>query len=496
MILDNPFRQLGLPATASSREVRRRLDELSVHAAIAARSDQPDTAALSRVRQQLEDPVQRTWHELFWVHKADALDQKSTVHPADILHDSGRLSGCDGQAIALHDLAVVAYLHFLENGGVGDDPSAVLRLWAAVVESRDFWQYVEERSVAMQDPRLTSDFVATLRKELPEVVLKPIARTAAGHIDDGNYRLAAIQIRAMRTSGFPTIAVHGAVRQALAQVLADLDVGADRVGKMVNSMIESDKESPAARAGVAAAKDALVDQVLAPAARLSTIDPLFSDAVTADRTAAAIRRVCMRVCNIQGDWNTGYLLIHQAFMTARTPAVVADLAKEQAQIATRHHNSCARQAANRNKALVATAHLEFAASYAETEDERSLAKKMALGARINGELTDAQVTHQKLVITRELEFQERAFRAHVEAVAERPRVAIPIEASRVSPSVRLSPSWRILITSAVAALLLILLLVWIGAHLVLGTSIGMAGEAIALAICTNTANVIPQHCEE
>jgi len=86
LVLANPFRILGLPASATSREIARRVADLSVDIPLGRRPtfplDQPSWGAIQRTIQDIEsaaaavDDVEGRWlNGLFWFRSADAIDE-------------------------------------------------------------------------------------------------------------------------------------------------------------------------------------------------------------------------------------------------------------------------------------------------------------------------------------------------------------------------------------------------------------------------------------
>jgi len=86
LVLANPFRILGLPASATSREIARRVADLSVDIPFGKRStfplDQPSWGVIPRTIQDIEsaaaavDDVEGRWlNGLFWFRSVDAIDE-------------------------------------------------------------------------------------------------------------------------------------------------------------------------------------------------------------------------------------------------------------------------------------------------------------------------------------------------------------------------------------------------------------------------------------
>lgn len=418
MILDNPFKLLGLPATASSRVVRRRFDELSVKASLGDRSVALAPDDLSRVRQAIEDPVQRLRHEVFWFHSDPAVYANGGEQVvAELREAAGRPPGPE-QAIALHDLAVLTFARYL-GGGEGDVASA-LKLWAEVASSEEFWSYLAQRASEAGDARLTSAVVEEIRRDLPGAVLEPVAGRAAALIDDGDLDGAAELIRAMRRAGLDTEATANAARAALAPIRAKLEAGTKAVDEAIGSIPSSEGATAAVRKRLEEAEMLLIRRVLSLVARLRQVDPVFNDEVLADRAAAAVRRLSVAVCNHLNDWTWGYVLIRLALETAATPKYVSQLADDQAQVRANYHRAGVSEAAETrgtletNRALAAIAHIELAVPYARDEAERADWMRLLRGAGRDG-FRDEAVEAKKREIVASLEHRADALRAAVTA---------------------------------------------------------------------------------
>lgn len=413
MILDNPFKLLGLSATATGREVRRRFDELSVRANLGDRSVSLTADDLSRIRQALEDPVQRIGHEVFWIHGDPAAYAQDDSLAA--LRDAAGRPASRDQALALHDLAVLTYSSYLA-GGDGDAPTALAN-WAALSSSDDYWGYLEDRAREAADPRLTTDVISKIRRGLPAAVLEPVAHRAAALIDDGDPDAAAELIRAIRQAGLSAEATDAATRLAIAPIRASINDGAAAVEKLIAAVPSSEGATSAVKQRLVEAERALVG-VLGSVVRLKRIDPVFDDASLADRVAASARRLSVAVCNHLGDWAWGYVLIRVAVATARTPTFLAQLAGDHAQVCGRYHHSAAIEAAEVRYPLLAAAHAELAIPYARDDEELATWKHLALGARKQGRLGDYDVEKEQRKIAASLDGREAMFRERVAGAAD------------------------------------------------------------------------------
>lgn len=86
LVLRNPFRILGLPVTASSREVAKRVSDLEMFAELDKEKTYPgDLAEIGEIDRSLESikdaarrielPEMRVFYSFFWFHSGDAVDE-------------------------------------------------------------------------------------------------------------------------------------------------------------------------------------------------------------------------------------------------------------------------------------------------------------------------------------------------------------------------------------------------------------------------------------
>jgi hypothetical protein len=86
LVLRNPFRVLGLPVYASSREVAKRVSDLEIYAELGKDKKYPgDLAAIGDIDRSLDSikeaarrielPEMRVFYSFFWFHRGDAVDE-------------------------------------------------------------------------------------------------------------------------------------------------------------------------------------------------------------------------------------------------------------------------------------------------------------------------------------------------------------------------------------------------------------------------------------
>lgn len=427
MILDNPFRRLGLTATASPRDVRRRIEELTVRASLGTAPELP-ADELSRLRQALEDPVQRARHEIFWLHSpAEVVDPRLDVTSAngslgttiETLRAEAGGSQSARQAIALHDLAVLSYARFLHMG-TGADPGDALLLWASVLESKPFWEHMRERAAEAAEARLTSQVVEQIKDEIPQALLDPLAARAAAQVDAEEFDAAAASVRFIRRSGLQSAAIDAAARRAIAPLRAKIEAGATAVEKLIEAIPASEGATAETERRLRETERSLIESVLVPMVLLRKVDPVLSDEAVGDRAAEAVRRVSVAVCNLLEEWGWGYALVRESMEMARTPSYLAQLAGEQALVCSNYHYGAATDAAKLQRPDLAAAHYELALPYARSEEQRASLRNMATGARSHGRVSEAQVDAQKAQIISALERRQNALKAAVAEAVTRP----------------------------------------------------------------------------
>jgi hypothetical protein len=135
----------------------------------------------------LYNPRARLVHELFWPHVPDEifvrirLGRELNCRPVarELAEAAARTNGRErailGHALAViyHNLAIAHELSFAAGEADWSDEywSRALAHWAETLASDYFWDYLHERVAGFDDPRLKADDVATLRRQLPAVLL-------------------------------------------------------------------------------------------------------------------------------------------------------------------------------------------------------------------------------------------------------------------------------------------------------------------------------------
>ncbi len=236
LYVDNAFRVVELPIDASSRDIKRRLDDLKMAVEVDDLTDEythafaptplPSVHAIRQAGQRLQDPRKRFIDEFFWFWPLDwsrcrsdeALISLSSGH-MDRAHDiwsatKNEDSSSDEVLAAKHNLAVLSHLVALDwearnlAGGPPLLPEQAKEVeaywrysfqwWEELADHEPFWSLLSDRVRAINDPQLTTGFVRDLRAAFPIAFDKVNADVAAALAKVGQHDRAALHIRFMR----------------------------------------------------------------------------------------------------------------------------------------------------------------------------------------------------------------------------------------------------------------------------------------------------------
>ncbi|WUH98708.1 hypothetical protein OHR68_35190 [Spirillospora sp. NBC_00431] len=221
----NPFRVTGLAVDASSRDVRRRSEQLRVQAKLGTGigtgstllplGPPPDGDAVQEAIQRLRDPVRRLEDELFWFWPAHDGDEALDALRAGRVEDAERHWSDPGPgrptAVAAHNLAVLAHARALDDDD-HDQWERALRHWRTVVDTDAFWDLVAARARAADDPRIGPHAAEELRERLPSALLSISAGLA---VRDAQAGTESAHLDLMHGSGFDTALIDTALRDAV-----------------------------------------------------------------------------------------------------------------------------------------------------------------------------------------------------------------------------------------------------------------------------------------
>lgn len=224
----NPFHLFSLNVDATLRDIRRRREDIDaamatgdVKSEVAQSillSPAPDEHAITDSFARLENPVTRLLDEIFafWPLPGKTCKQDEflrrlasgtggTSAITDVCRAWNTLTQTESSHVAYHNLAVMRHLLALEwedkdSKGSPDDfqkrkgywEDAVL-LWAVVLDSGFFWDAVQSRAEALNDPRLTPQTVDIIQRELRGVLERICGALFAEHVEHQKLMLAKRQ---------------------------------------------------------------------------------------------------------------------------------------------------------------------------------------------------------------------------------------------------------------------------------------------------------------
>ncbi|GAA4233538.1 hypothetical protein GCM10022254_36200 [Actinomadura meridiana] len=225
---ENPFRITGLPVDATSRDIRRRSEELKVRAKLGttaptatplALDPPPDIDAVQQAIQRLRDPVRRLEDELFWFWPSGTDDPALNALRTGDVSEAERLWTDPGPgrpaAVAAHNLAVLAHARALD----ADDHALweqALRNWRTALDTEPFWDLVAARARTADDPRVGPRAATELRERLPAALLSISANLAVQESQAGEPEKASAHLALMHSSGFAAALIDDTLREAIA----------------------------------------------------------------------------------------------------------------------------------------------------------------------------------------------------------------------------------------------------------------------------------------
>lgn len=229
----NAFRITGLPVDATTRDIKRRLDDLK-HAEELGDAEQEHRHAfaitpppgLDHIREsahRLHDPERRIVEEFFWFWPCDWGNGKEDDALLALMNGdkdaafkkwSDHLSYDHSKhsVIAKHNLAVMYHLVALDSEHVAletDLPAEQLttisqywrtcfKWWEELTDDETFWSLLTDRIRMLDDPRLTTGMARRMRATLPEAMDKINAMLAIQFIECDRLALAANHIAYMK----------------------------------------------------------------------------------------------------------------------------------------------------------------------------------------------------------------------------------------------------------------------------------------------------------
>jgi hypothetical protein len=261
MFKTNPFRITGLSVDATTREITKHADKLtlmeelgqgsSVHTGAFALSSPPTVDQIRHSIQTLRDPERRIVDEFFWFWpdtfgKSDqdpaiqALaggDQETALEIWSLKETSP--TGC---VTAMHNIAVLWQLVALEWEEYSHQQQvdgerrmkiegywgASFKRWRSLTTDDLFWETVSARIKQLDDPRLTTGFARKMRATLPRALIKVTAELALRCAESGRMSLAEVHVQFMRQFHQSADDIDRTAELVLAPTIARLKQQIDR----------------------------------------------------------------------------------------------------------------------------------------------------------------------------------------------------------------------------------------------------------------------------
>lgn len=302
----NAFRITGLLVDSSTREIKRRIDDLKnaaecgnareEHSHAFALDPTPSIDLIREAAQQLQDPERRIVNEVFWFWPAKWGEGRSDQHLSALGNGdkdtafkgwASALKNGPGSAavIAKHNMAVMYHLVALDsehlavhNDLTSDQHQAIakywgfaLKWWEDLTNDETFWSLIAERIRILDDPRLTTGFARRMRSTFPQALDRVNAMLALAFFEKGKHDLGRTHVTYM----LQTHQGQDDVARTLAVVTAPLKA---RVVNAVESAREAAQRDP--RKAAQSARDMLdavaetlkIIRAILPAANHERID--------------------------------------------------------------------------------------------------------------------------------------------------------------------------------------------------------------------------------
>jgi TPR repeat protein len=229
----NAFRITGLVVDASTRDIKRRIDDLrhaeemgdaeEEHTHAFALNPPPSLDHIREAAQRLQDSERRIVEEFFWFWPTEwgngkhdpALSALASGDKDTAFKTWSQAISDDQSAISIvakHNLAVMYQLVALDSEHIAleSDLSAdsletvakywrkCFKWWEELTDDEAFWSLVADRIRVLDDKRLTTGFARRMRATLAEALDKINAMLAISFVERGKLTLAANHINYMK----------------------------------------------------------------------------------------------------------------------------------------------------------------------------------------------------------------------------------------------------------------------------------------------------------
>ena len=183
---ENSFCVLGAMTDASISDIRRSqskldlqkklgINDTSVRFGVFSINPQPSLEEVERSVARIGDPVNRFVDEFFWFWPLD-----SGLTSVEQLRDHKYRQVSDAWLTAVtklpdnpslvHNVAVLTHILAMDVDGAGNNWTQALQRWKSVSDNERLWDFVRDRALSVDDPRLTSGTVRRIRKSLMSFV--------------------------------------------------------------------------------------------------------------------------------------------------------------------------------------------------------------------------------------------------------------------------------------------------------------------------------------
>ena len=344
----NAFRILGIPVTASPKEISSRMRSLDLverygdgehgDSSFLSLGAGNDRDARRQAQQRLLDPELRFVDELFWIWPLSlngseendsalaAIRQNDASHALSIW-ERHEAQGSEAN-VSAHNLAVIYHAMALDieqleaEGQVIPEQQAehkrsywqqALSRWKRLLAEEGFWQRVQERIRELDDPRLTRGTAHRIREGLPRALLLINAILAVESAESGDQNDSSFHLGVIRQSGFDQSIAQEAIQRAISPIR-------DRIKAMCLHSIEEISDSPERGNELAS------DLILKTSPLLKTLDRFLAKGnstreSTHDEVALQVRSCLITFVNHTDEWREASRVAKQSLSIAESPFV-------------------------------------------------------------------------------------------------------------------------------------------------------------------------------
>lgn len=374
----NSFRALGIPVTATPRQIKRRMDALKIasemddleeeYSSSLALSPLPDMDALRRAVRRLQDSQTRFVDEFFWfwpLNWDEADNDKALLalsegdeSEAESFWSNRRKGFPEKERLAAaHNLAVLHHIRAIdiEHGCYKNETpptSAEMdRLttlwktsfdwWGQIADHEEFWDLLTERIHAVGDPAINNGFLHRFRAVFPSALNNINAEFSAIHAKNGKHFHAVWHIQFIQQAHLGGNVSEASIHGATKPLYVRIEHAIERA--VLN--FENDAENGASRV------EHLLEETSRPLNSLITL--LGSNHQEIEETRDEIARACCDCAiaygNATEDWETGSELLDKSAVLAVTPRLLERIAQNKEVMQSNHEYQVRNNLVPRNK---------------------------------------------------------------------------------------------------------------------------------------------------